>query len=236
LPVSIVQTVAASANGVGSITVTISPTTAGNLLLVAVEVSNTTIGISISATSQTFTLIANPSFTNAGQIGAWYVANCAAGTTGITIQRVSGTGQFSVIVRELANEDPSAPLDQSVGQGGTLGDSGTTGTTTQADEFWWAVFGALSPQNGSLVGFSGISSPWTDGAESLANATGSNANSGIHDGYQIVSATGVAHATITMSNTLSSAGCGVAATFKAAVAAAPQVAMAQRVGGIRVSG
>lgn len=224
MAMNVVQSVAASANQQGSVSVTLASTGAGNLLLVYVECSNPTVTLTPSTTgsTQTFNSIANPK-PGGGQAQAWYVKNCASGTTGITVTRNTGVGQFSLIVMEVSGVDTASPLDQSASST-TQGDSGTTGTTTQASEFWWVGFSADSANSdGTSPSFSGLSAGWTPDKETESSQGGANSNTGAYDAYQIVSATGAANATITITNAASVNCKGIIATFKASLTPAPNV-------------
>jgi hypothetical protein len=216
--VSLVQGVAAAANGSASVTASISSTAAGNLLLAASQCSNSVAALtpSTTGTAQTFTLVLDPTGGAAGQLATWYVTSSASGTTAITVTRGTGTGQFGLAAREIAGMDTTAPLDKNASTTAN-GSTGTTATTTQADEFWWAVFGEMSPADGTQATYSGISSPWTDGLNAASSASTPNNNATIHDGYQIVAATGTANATITTGNA-GPGGQGQVLTFKAAAA------------------
>lgn len=221
MAISLVQSVATSANGASSVTVTISSTGSGNLLLVQTNSSNSavTLALTYTGTSQTPTSIANPKPGN-GQAQAWYIPSSASGTTAIIITRSSGSGQLSAIVREISGIATSTPLDQSTSAiNGTPATTGTTATTTQADEFWWAAFSSLGFADGSQPTYAAISSPWTDGITSASSAASPNSNTSVHDGYQIVSATGTANATVSVTANADLNGWdGIVATFKAAAA------------------
>src|SRR5437660_11548108 len=125
MALSVVQSVSASANGAASVAVTLSSTGAGNLLLIAYAVSNSSVGVTtsvVAGSAQTFTQFETTlNSGNTGQADAWYVKNCAAGTTQIQVARNTGTGQMSVIVTEIAGADMTAPFD-------TSASSLTTGT------------------------------------------------------------------------------------------------------------
>jgi len=223
MAISVVQSVSSSANSATSISQTITSTWAGNLLLIAYSVSNSSVGTTISVTggtTQTFTqFITTLNSGNTGQTDAWYVKNCASGTTQIKVARNSGSGQMSIVVTEVSGIDTTAPLDKQISSTAS-GTTGTTATTTQASEFWWAVFMSASSGAGGLPSVSAISSPWTSDQATNSTLGAGNTDVSLGTAYQIVSTTGTANATATQNNAAGNGTAGFAATFKAASAAA----------------
>ncbi|HWZ65625.1 MAG TPA: hypothetical protein VNX65_02385 [Patescibacteria group bacterium] len=229
---SIVQSVSATATSAGSITKTISSTGSGNLLLIAAVCSNSTQVISVSVaagTAQTFVNMANDiNNGGTGQLDAWYVKNCASGTTSITASRASGAGQWTLVITEVSGANATSPLDQTAFSTST-GTTGTTATTTQTVEFWWAVFMCCSSGAGGLPSVTAISSPWTSDQAANSSLAGGNTDTAIATAYQTVSATGTANATATDNNAAGNGTAGFTATFKGAAAGAtttsPQLMM-----------
>lgn len=102
------------------------------------------------------------------------------------------------------------PLDQTAandtGSSANLS-TGTTSTTTQADEFLYAAFGF---GRGSSQNISGVGSGWT--ATAQVNTTSPSVMRGLQVAYRTVSATGAQEGTATATGTTSYSGC--IATYK----------------------
>lgn len=186
---------------VTSITATLGvASTAGNILLAAVM---------HSASAQTITAPANwvqlaaNSATRTLQI--WAYVNNPGGIT--SVQFSAGTsGGMSLIVVEFSGVATSSPLDQNATNVNSVGsvtmDSGTTATTTNANELWFAALGYGGGSNRTI---SGITNGFT--ADQIANAS-SGGGTGAHlsDYYKIVAATGTANVEATLASSSSWAG------------------------------
>lgn len=217
---AIVQSVSSTVNSAASITQTISATGAGNLLLITATETNSGVSLTPSVaagTAQSFTSIASANSGGTGFLQAWYVPNCAAGTTQIKVTRSSGSGQWTITVMEVSAITTSTPLDKSASSTSS-GTTGTTATTTQANEFWFAVFlGASS--SGATPTFSALAAGWTQDQTIGSTLGGANTDVGVLTAYKTVSATGTANATCTVTGAAGNGVAGIVATFKSAGAA-----------------
>jgi len=218
MAIALVQSVSVtnpSGTAVGVLTATITGTKAGNLLLIGNTGSNNTATYTPSVaagTAQTFVAsAASPQTANAGQnTSVWYVVNCAAGTTQISVTRAAGTGQQCMVVEEWSGLI-AAPFDVSAANtntGSTAVDSGTSATTAQATELWWAF---LSQAWTAAIAFSAPTNGFT--AQTFASGTdGSTAYKASQTLNKIVSATGLA--TTAMTSTQAGTDNGQILTFK----------------------
>jgi len=217
-----VQTNVCKSTGLSSTTCTWNAATGtGNLLLMVVAVQNNT-----SATITVASPWVNVDATNypyspgtpAPKVGMWYMANAAtrsapetvtldtARDTMITLIEVSGMAASGVVDVDWRNG--------ATGIGSPI-DSGTTATTTQANEYWLAV-GAnrnTTTPGAATGGFTNIT-PTTGTNPSITGGTTTNAI-GYAVADQIVSATGTAHATWPLGTNRPRT--GIVATFHAAV-------------------
>jgi len=200
-------------NGVSSgttntITMT-SGVTQGNLLVATVLNGGT--GVTVTAPDGSWTKAVSANFsggTTTGTEGLWWriVDAGLAGTTSFT-WTLAAAHTFNIYMSEwhATNGWPGTPTDQTaslVKVLTTTADSGTTATTTQAEELWLAGVDA-----GGNATFSGLTSGWTQDSSLAPN--GSHRSGAF---FEIASATGVAHVTFTLSAAEDTA--GTVATFK----------------------
>ena len=212
MTISLAQTSAQNNNFGGtnpSVTVTLgSPTTAGNCLVVAavttsVGTATTVSGVTLGGSADNFGSLyseGNPATSNS-VLTWWADPNCAGGQTSVVVSTAggSGTGYIAASVFEVSGlaSTLGALLDQSSGNDHTASNvtsftSNATGTTANPNELWLGLVGSynLHPT------FTGPSSPWNNLAQQTTNAALSSLA-----GYQIVSSTGTA----TYSGTMTSA-------------------------------
>ena len=135
------QGTAASGN-TSSLTATITnPSTAGNLIVAVVVTGGTSGTLSLPdanwATALTETRNTNQTLTIA------YLKNCAGGVSSYNFSNSVSNG-FAVALAEFSGIDTLSPLDQTASNftatANKAFDSGTTATTSQADELWIAGF------------------------------------------------------------------------------------------------
>lgn len=199
MALSVVQSVSAIGNQLGSVTLTITSTTAGNLLLISACETNPTIALTpsvVAGTGQTFTSIIDAQGSN-GQLQTWYVKNCAAGTTQIKVTRASGIGQWVVNVVEISGADTTSPLDQH--NDNTTGAALPSVTTTSANEYWWGLWFAMD--NSGVLTLTKPGAPWNDDVDQQSNQGGGNSEVALYTAYQIVSSTGTPSGTATWAAT-----------------------------------
>lgn len=214
----VVQSVSSPGNAVPGITQTISSTGSGNLLLIAYAVSNSSVGLTISVASGTAqTFIQFETTLNSGgtgQLNGWYVKNCASGTTGITITRATGSGQMVISVTEVSGANTTTPLDQTANSL-LSGNTGTTATTTTANEFWWGVFMGASLSGGAPT-MANLGVGWTSDQNPSTTMGGANTDIAILTTYNIVLTTGTANNTATLVGATGNGTAGFVGTFAAA--------------------
>ncbi len=186
-----------------TLTVTIPATTAGNTLVVAINSMNTAgqasvTGVKLGGSAAGFSqaAVAHAAGTLGGaayyDVFLWVGRNIAGDQTTVTITGNSdlavASGSGGVVVYEFAGI-PSATLDQSsTGYDNTpttTWSSGTTGTTTAPGEIWVGT----AASNGQI---NSPAAPWTVTADTGGSPLWNT-------GYQIVSATGTAAYSGTMS-------------------------------------
>lgn len=202
-----------------TLSVTIPATTAGSCLVVCVDSLNTTgaasiTGITLGGSADNFASAKAAHEATGGVFNdafIWIDPNCAAGQTAIVISGsnldvVAGNGE--VTIYEVSNLAPSSLIDQtSAGNGDShTYDSGTTGTTVAAVEFWVGT----ASVNATSANFS-VPAGWT-------NVQNNEAVSG----YQITSSTGTADYSAAIVPFTTWAACVV--TLKAIVSVSPPTA------------
>src|SRR6185437_3767951 len=182
MAISVVHTTSAN-----TLTVTIPSTTAGNCLIVCVGSFNSTTpatisGITLGGSADNFAA-ATSNNSQTAAVFIWCDPNCAGGQTSVVISGsnlVVGSGTGGVVIYEVSGLATASVVDKvsnsSAGVGSTF-TSGTTATTTVANEFWVGI------GIGSNGGATGPSSPW-------ANTT--PGGGACVAGQQIVSSTGTA--------------------------------------------
>lgn len=122
-----------------------SPLTAGNLLCVSHAHWNPNL-VAISTPTDTLGNLYAPMTaeqgTGAQRLRSFYVEDCAAGACTVTFDMAGATtGDLTVVIAEYSGVPISSSLDQTqVGTGtGTAVSSGSTATTSQADELVWGA-------------------------------------------------------------------------------------------------
>jgi hypothetical protein len=187
-----------------------NPTGSGNTVVVVVDAFSTTSGLVPSVSGMTLggvadhfanVITATSPFSSAYMFSAiWYDPNAKAGQTAVVVSgsNLSVNANYGIILYEVSGLLIPTSVDKTSAGTTTTGtpwSSGTTPTTTDANEVW---FGAISP-------FASTAQPsgWTN-QEFSVNGQGA--------GYQIVSTTGTA--TYAASQTSSGPSAAVVATFK----------------------
>lgn len=194
-----------SGNSTSRVAAFTAATTAGNhLVAIIVQGGSSALTLPSGWTSAVSQVGANQTVTLA------YQENTPGGQTSFTFTQATGNG-FTVILTEWSGIATASSLDQTASINDTTADTtlltGTTATTTQADELWIGGIGCgngtpSAPTNGFTLDVNLI----TGGAPTnKADAT---------DLYLIASSTGTAGSGVTNSASVKS--CGVIATFKAA--------------------
>lgn len=166
----------------------------------------------ISQTGATWQYASNSANSNV-DVEIWYANNVSGAGTSVTIS--VSTSKVAATIVEYSGLATSSVLDQvastsSTGTG-TSPSSGTTPTTNQASELW---VGGLANVNTNT--YSAQTNSFTEVAESATTggSPGTKSNSAFEE--KIVSATGAASVSATLSGSVEWA--GTIATFKAAIA------------------
>lgn len=192
-----------------------APTNGNNLILVAAFDGSTGTSPHISSVSQTgatwvkAVALNIDDTTRVTSAEIWYAENVSGAGTSVTVN-FAGTYQGGWLdLIEVSGLATSSSLDLTAtnhGSGGTTIDSGTTGTTTTANEFWVAslceIETAAVTYSAPTNGFTLLEQGWT-----------SFAQGGLC--YKIVSATGTANVAVT-SSAIPFEWAGAIATFKGA--------------------
>lgn len=188
-----------SATAAGTSLTLSSATTAGNCLIVgftdeggASSVSAVKLGGAAGNFAQLVSAAGAPG--KAGEVLAvlWADPNCAGGQTAVAVT-APGATHPTLWAAEFSGIVSASPLDKQAGTTGTAGtwSSGNTATTTQATELW---VGAACLGSAGSTG-TGPSSPWTN--VTVNDSSGDT----MFYGYNIVSSTGAAVYTGSMSGT-----------------------------------
>lgn len=201
-------------NGSGStISCTVTSPTNGNALIATIGARDASTGTvtSITQTGATWAQ-AVESTNNDASTEIWYALNVSGAGTSITIN-LSGTYYASAVISEYSGLVTSSALDQTATWTGKSASpvTGTTSTTTQAQQLW---IGGISGERANTY-----SSP-TNSFTILGQVTGGS-NSDVSTVYleRIVSATGAANSGVTASGNQDSS--GAIATFDAYVPPPP---------------
>lgn len=159
---SIAQTNTGDGIGASSFTITQGNTTTGNLMVVVVGVSLTTVSSVTDSQSNKYVLATSSNASNV-DVEIWYAKNIVGGTTPTITVTLTTSDNANGIAREYSGIDASVALDKAVAANGIGGtpSSGNTGTTTQASELvvGGGAFGTTAPTVGS--GFSNFASKTT---------------------------------------------------------------------------
>lgn len=215
MALSVVQTTGITSLGAGptSYAATFaSATTAGNLLVALMGIGSSSATMATDA-ADTWTILEGGSILANSKMEMWYVASCVGGKTGYTFTRsTAGTG--SLILAEIAGAVAS-PFDVSTHTAGTTSTTITTGSTAstaQANEIWIAGFFGSENITGAGTGtLSGLTAGYTLDIQN-APTTGSTTNVVIGLAHQVVSSTGTASASVTIS-AAPTGQCGLLVTF-----------------------
>lgn len=215
------------ADNASSISPSRSGTTAGNEVVLTVSVSNfgtTSPAPAIGAPSGWSTARADSGPTGSGDyrptVGIFYKENIAGGTENPTVTTPSGS-YSSASISEYSGLATSSSLDvtqANLASSGTSGNTGTTGTTAQADEL---VIALIHPED-TIGATSALSTPASSGYTNIDTEAANNVHIAYDANYKIVSSTGTQTASWTW--TTSSFYTAAIATFKAAAAAATDIA------------
>ncbi len=145
-----IQSASTNTSGVTSITVNFSAATEGNLLIVAV-------GSSASQTWGTapadWTLLTQVPDGSGNMSGIWYYKIATGGETSVTVTLSNISSTLRGALCEFEGPFADSPLDQTAENEDNISTpvtsqaSGTTGTTTQADELLVAFFAADAANN-----------------------------------------------------------------------------------------
>ena len=186
--------------------------TAGNLLTVVVAyAANATVTITPPSGSWAQDAIIQSTVYATGAIFRLNVGSAQAGQTSWAFT-YSGTAHNGVLIAAEWHSTTgwlASPLDKtaSTNGSGTALASGTTATTTQAQELWLAGYGIAN----DTAQFNTLSSGWSSSAPLLTGSATSTVNRGFM-AWQFATAKAAASATVT--STTSAAWDGVIATYK----------------------
>lgn len=211
MAISLVQSISANGGGyVQNATATFgSNVTAGNLIVVLVASAQNITSLS-DGLGNTYTKIDADITADSKSGDLWYAKNITGGSCTIT-STTTNYNDTCIIAFEFSGLDTTAPLDQHTytNESGyvTSHSSGSTSTTTQADELVIGAYNGSANDAGYAAGatFTGLVSK--DGADLYTSA-------GME--YKTVSSTGTQSADMTTSQF--QRGCMFVATFKAASA------------------
>lgn len=202
-----------------------SNVTAGNTLVVCAVGNNSAVFATNACADNrgdTFTRHVSASSVSVGAVAILSAPNAAGGATTITVTGPGGSDFVSIAIFELPGLLVTTSFDVGTTNSGsgTAHATGTTGTTTQADEIAFVCdthAGATSTPT--------VTAGWTLGAAGAGLETNS-ANMPLGTAWKILSATGTQTATFTWQNAAFVAGI---ATFKGAAVASdvpqPQMRM-----------
>ena len=192
-----------------SVTMDTAPTN-GNTLVAVIATRGTTAArvSAIAQTGATWTRAAQATNTNGTTIEIWYAPNVSGAAAAITVTQASL--RSAAVVIEYSGVLASSPLDQTANATGSSAApvTGTTPTTTQANELWICGIGFISstPTLGTFLnGFNSVSSMQS------TNGTASN-NAKVYALDDLASATASASSGGTLS--VSAQWAGAIATFK----------------------
>jgi hypothetical protein len=185
--ISVVQTKTATTNAAFSVTVTLTPTGAGNCLVVCAGdylPAPALHGITLGGLAGNF---ARATGTTSGDAGGeiWVDPNCAGGQTVLVVTCGAGwPGGIGVVVYEVSGLVTSGAVDKVSDATGTSTGitSGATATTTAIAGLWVGM-GFIFGEN-----ITGPPSPWTNTTLSGYDSYGDS----LVAGYQVVSSAGTA--------------------------------------------
>lgn len=154
--IALVQSNAAEGTAVGSISAGFpSNNTGGNLILAFVRMSSTSQSIQVTDTSHNVytDAISQTQTTDGHQIHLFYAQNIAGGANTVTAAFSAANNHPWMAVYEYRGLSTAAPLDRVSGaQGaGTTPNTGTTGTTTAANELVFAGAGFQNDYAGTIM-------------------------------------------------------------------------------------
>lgn len=192
---SLVQ-VAANAASAASVTVTLgSPTTGANTLVALFGTSanssnGSPSGITLGGSADNWAQSAIQGSSGDHAISAgWADPNCAGGQTSVVITLTGGSGDL-LFAWVFEWSGLSATVDVSSGAANSFSStwtSGTTGSTTQADEVAFGITCGAANTAGA-AGLAGPASPWVN--EAQQSLAGSSHTKCAIAGYQVLSSTG----------------------------------------------
>ncbi len=187
---SLIQTKKGDVTSGTTLTVNITSTGSGNLLLLAVNAYKTTVSSVVDSAGNTW-------------IQDWYATHSSINAYGFHLATASNAGGItSVTITVAASADITATVDEWSGVTSTIdgtapsgtGDAATASsgslTTTNANDLLWGAIGT------DVQTITGVAAGWTSEGSVTSN------NVAITGAYQVVSATG----SYTLSGTLSSTG------------------------------
>lgn len=196
MTLSLIGTGSSHNNLLNSLTVSYpAGTTAGNCMVACIQTAN---GDHPAVYMGTITpdnwILAASVITGLNVTTIWIDPDCAGGETAVTVVTGSAANQqLNVQIYEFSGVVTVSPLDQtSTAVGGPAGSSftsGTTGTTTNADEAWVGMVG------GGLSTPFGINNPpgWSNLTQINNSVASAHAYTRMLSGYQIVSSAGTAN-------------------------------------------
>ncbi len=197
-------------NAATTIPVTLSATTAGNTLVAVISTRGTSTGrVSGISGGGTWSRAAESANANGTTTEIWYATNITAGVTSVTITQASL--RSAAVVVEYSGILIASPLDQTANTTGnaSAASTGTTPTTTQANELWIGGIGltnsttTLGTPNNSFTAVTNAASTGT-----------ANLNARVYALEMIATSTGTANSGGTLTPT-ASMWSGAIATFKA---------------------
>jgi hypothetical protein len=190
---------------------TVTGPTNGNTMIAVIGTRGTTANrvSSITQTGATWVQASTATNANGVTVEIWYANNVTSAGTGVTVN-LAATLKASAVIAEYSGLLTSGVLNQTANNTGnsTSPSTGTTGTTSQADQLW---IGGMANINTST--YSAETNSFTELAESASTGGAATTRNNTVLEERIVSATGTASTAATLSATQQWA--GAIATFNA---------------------
>jgi hypothetical protein len=195
-----------------SVSCTVTAPTNGNTLVAVIGTRGTTADrvSSISQTGATWTRAQQSTNANGVTLEVWYATNVSSAGTGVTIN-LAASLKAAAVVAEYSGINSASPVDVSATATGnsTTVSTGTTSTTSQADQVW---IGGVAIINTDTFGTYSDSFSSVGDTVTTTGAAGTQVRAGMAE--RIVTATGTAGTSTTIGNARQFA--GVVVTFNAA--------------------
>lgn len=137
MALGVTQVLTAQGNGVATVNMAVSSTAAGSLLIIGGASWNRTFGAGNATDNQGNTYAFDQGGASANiEVGIFSKANATAAVTQVSVTGTGSVDDISIAFYEITGAATSSPKDVSTSNTGTSAthSSGTTGTTSQANE------------------------------------------------------------------------------------------------------